>query len=352
MNQEIIKCHNFQDDIRQVLQNISHDKLFLLTDDNSHTLCLPFFKETEVLQKAEVFVIPSGDQHKNLKTLSDVWEFLVKKGATRHSLIFNLGGGMVTDLGGFAAATFKRGIRFVNVPTTLLGAVDAAVGGKTGINFQGLKNEIGAFSSAEMVLINTGFFKTLDLQNLLSGYAEMIKHSLLKDENEWRKILSFDFEKIDYEELQNLLLSSITVKEKIVKEDPFEKGIRKALNFGHTIGHAFESFSHEIQQPVYHGYAVAWGMICELYLSYIFCGFEQGKLVKTVDFIKENYSTFFFDCKHYDRLFELMQHDKKNDVSGINFTLLQDIGKVKINQIADKKAIFEALDFYRESFGM
>lgn len=352
MSQQVIKCTQFKEDFRQALSPISYDKIFLLTDDNSHQLCKPLFEETDILNDMQEIIIRAGDQHKNVDALSDVWRFLSRNGATRKSLLINLGGGMVTDLGGFAAASFKRGIRFINIPTTLLGAVDAAVGGKTGINFDGLKNEIGAFSPAETVLINADFFKTLDKQNLLSGYAEMVKHSLLKDEEEWLKILKFDFELVDYGLLEDLLISSVHVKEKIVEADPFEKNIRKGLNLGHTIGHAFESLSHELGRPVLHGYAVAWGMVCELYLSYRFCGFDKTVLSKTIDFIRENYGTFFFDCKQYDRLFEFMQHDKKNEDNHINFTMLESIGKIKINQTASKEDIYEVLDFYRESFGI
>lgn len=352
MQQQVIKCHDLKKDIQRIVSGIDCDHIFLLTDTNSHQYCLPLINDMEAIKGMQTICIQAGDEHKNLEALSSVWAFLSSHGATRKSLMINLGGGMVTDLGGFAAASFKRGIRFINIPTTLLGAVDAAVGGKTGINFNGLKNEVGVFASAEFVLIDTRFFKTLDLRNLLSGYAEMLKHSLLKDTKEWESILAFRFDAIDYDLLKDLLVSSVQVKEEVVEKDPFEKGIRKALNLGHTVGHAFESLSYETNQPALHGYAVAWGMVCELYLSFKRCGFPQEKLVRTTHFIKEHYHGFSFACKQYDRLFELMQHDKKNEGSGVNFTLLEDIGEIKINCIADKEEIFEALDFCRESFGL
>lgn len=352
MQQQVIKCRNLKEDIQTVLSSIDYDKLFLLTDTNSRQYCVPLIEDVDALKEAGVITILAGDQHKNMEGLATVWAYLSENGATRKSLMISLGGGMVTDLGGFAAATFKRGIRFINIPTTLLGAVDAAVGGKTGINFGGLKNEVGVFASAEVVLIDTGFFRSLDQANLLSGYAEMLKHSLLKDVEEWTKVIAFDFDQVDYDLLKDLLVASVQVKERIVAEDPFEKNIRKALNLGHTVGHAFESLSYEINQPVLHGYAVAWGMISELYLSYKFCGFDQGKLVRTVHFIKEHYAGFNFACKQYDRLFELMQHDKKNEGGAINFTLLEDIGQIKINQTVGKDDIIESLDFCRESFGL
>jgi 3-dehydroquinate synthase len=352
MSQQIIKCRHFRDDLQQVLQQIACDRIFLLTDTNSHRCCASFLQGIPALKNLEEIIVQPDEQHKNLDSLTQVWKYLCEHGAGRKSLLINLGGGMVTDLGGFAAATFKRGIRFINIPTTLLGAVDAAVGGKTGIDFEGLKNEIGAFSLAEAVLINVDFFKTLDRQNLFSGYAEMLKHSLLTDDESWKKTLAFDLEAVDYSRLEDLLLASVAVKERIVAEDPFESGIRKALNLGHTAGHAFESLSHRIGQPASHGYAVAWGIVCELYLSHKFCGFDRNKLCKTVDFIKRNYGIFFFDCNQYDRLFELMLHDKKNENHAVNFTLLEDIGKIKINQTANREDIFESLDFYRESFGI
>jgi 3-dehydroquinate synthase len=263
---------------------------------------------------------------------------------------------MLTDLGGFAAATFKRGIRFINIPTTLLGAVDAAVGGKTGINFNGLKNETGAFAPAIAVLIDSNFFKTLDHTNLLSGYAEMLKHALLCGRDTAHhvstldELLRFDLETIDYKKLNDLLFESVLVKERIVEQDPTEQGIRKALNLGHTFGHAFESLSYEIKRPIPHGYAVAWGTVCELYLSFIKWGFDQADLMKVTRFVKAHYGAFAFDCSQYQRLYELMQHDKKNESGLINFTLLKAAGEIEINQTANQREIDETLDFYREYF--
>jgi 3-dehydroquinate synthase len=200
------------------------------------------------------------------------------------------------------------------------------------------------------VLIDSNFFKTLDTTQLLSGYAEMLKHSLLRLEGNLNTLLNFDFNKVEinYELLNKLLFESVLIKEQIVEEDPTEQGIRKALNLGHTFGHAFESFSYQLKRPVLHGYAVAWGLICELYLSYIKLDFDKEVLCKVIRFVKGNYGIFSFDCDQYERLFELMQHDKKNESKNINFTLLSAVGDIEINQTADKKEIEEALDFYRE----
>jgi 3-dehydroquinate synthase len=352
MKQQIIRCTDIENDLRGLLKSLDYSGLFVLMDENTERFCLPRLLGIKEIEAAKKIIIPSGDENKNLQSLSAVWEFLSQNGATRKSLLINLGGGMTTDLGGFAAAAFKRGIRFINIPTTLLGAVDAAVGGKTGINFGGLKNEIGAFCPAEAVLIDSQFFRTLDLTNLLSGYAELLKHALIaappKSSLPCGEVLSFDFETIDYEHLNDLLFESVLVKEKIVEQDPREEGLRKALNLGHTFGHAFESLSHELKRLVPHGYAVAWGLICELYLSFIKLGFDKTILSKVTRFIKENYGIFSFDCSQYDRLFELMRHDKKNDSNGINFTLLKALGEVEINQTAAKEEIEEALDYLRE----
>lgn len=350
--QKVIKSTDLNRDLSDILSRLSFDKLFLLTDENTEKLCYPLIKDNTQIAKAGKIIIKAGDDNKNIETLSSIWKYLSENGATRHSLLINLGGGMLTDIGGFAAASFKRGIKCINIPTTLLGAVDAAVGGKTGINFNGLKNEIGAFAPAETVLIDSAFFKSLDHQNFLSGYAEMIKHGLIDSDKEWLATMSFDTEEIDYEKLKQLVVDSVGVKERIVEIDPFEKGIRKALNLGHTIGHAFESMSYELNKPVQHGYAVAWGIICELYLSHRFCGFPKEKMYKTIYFIKDNYHGFYFDCDHYERLYEYMKHDKKNESDTVNFTFLSDVGKIEINQTASKEDIFDAIDFLRESVGL
>ena len=349
--QKVIICQNLQVDLHSAIQKCPHDKLFILVDEHTKQLCLPLISRLECLKNAYIITIGSEDIHKNLETLAHVWKELSDQGATRHSLMINLGGGMVTDLGGFAASTFKRGFQYINIPTTLLAMVDASVGGKTGINFNGLKNEIGVFSPAEYVLIDTEFLKSLDSHNLLSGYAEMLKHGIISTTEHWAELLNFDLNQIDYKALQQLVAHSVSIKEDIVEKDPFEKNIRKALNLGHTVGHAFESLALENNRPVLHGYAVAWGIICELYFSFIKVGFPKDKLRQTIQFIKENYGVLPFDCKQYDRLYEFMTHDKKNSAGIINFTLMGEIGDIRINQSANKEEILEILDFYRETMG-
>ena len=348
--QEVIISKDICKDLEEVIDQHPHDKLFVLTDEHTRVFSLPLIQHMQAVKDAQHICIGVEDVHKNLETLAYVWSTLSKEGGTRHSLLINLGGGMVTDLGGFAAATFKRGISYINIPTTLLSMVDASVGGKTGINFNGLKNEIGAFAPASHVLIDSEFLRTLDKENVLSGYAEMLKHGLISTTEHWSELMQVDFDHIDYTILRELIGKSVHIKEEVVKVDPFEKGIRKALNLGHTIGHAFESFAMSSGHPILHGYAVAWGLVCELYLAHVKTGFPSTKMRQTIQFIKDNYGRIAFNCKHYDQLYELMTHDKKNaSANEVNFTLLDDIGQVRINQIATKEEIFEALDFYSET---
>lgn len=351
--QKIIRVTNLEEDLTQILSAIRYDKLFILTDENTDKLCFHLIKDIEQIQQAGKLTIKAGDENKNLESLSYIWKYLSENGATRYSLLINLGGGMLSDIGGFAAASFKRGIKCINVPTTLLGAVDASVGGKTGINFDGLKNEIGAFAPADFVLIDSIFFRSLDHTNFMSGYAEMLKHGLISTPENWNNLISFDTHNIDYDKLRELVVESVLIKEDVVEQDPFEKDVRKALNLGHTIGHAFESFSYKINQPMQHGYAVAWGLICELYLSFKKCYLPKEILQQAVQFIKNNYGVFYLTCDHYDELYELMKHDKKNSsIEKINFSLINDIGHVVFNQTATKEEIFESIDFLRESVGV
>ena len=347
--QKIIISQDLCQSLTQAIDEVKHDLLFVLCDKTTERLCLPVVSDFECMKNAQRIVIPATDTHKTLESLSHVWSELQRMGATRHSLMVNLGGGMVTDLGGFAASTFKRGIPYINIPTTLLSMVDASVGGKTGINFGGLKNEIGVFNNARSVILDTTFLRTMDHENICSGYAEMLKHGLINNEQMWAELLNFSLELSDerLETLGRMVSESVAVKQRIVTEDPTEQGIRKALNLGHTAGHAFESLALE-RKPVLHGYAVAWGLIVELYLCCVKTGFPQDKMRQTIAFIKENYGRMAITCDDYPHLIELMHHDKKNQGNSINFTLLGNIGDIRINQTATEEEIKDALDFYRE----
>lgn len=346
--QQIIFSENIGKEIDALCTAIQPDRIYLLTDTTTEKLCTPLLADSQTSKDVTHITIRATDVHKNLEMLSLVWNALSTGGASRRSLLINLGGGMVTDLGGFAAATFKRGIDFVNVPTTLLAMIDAAVGGKTGINFNGLKNEIGAFRESCAVVIDTEFLRTLDSENLRSGYAEMLKHSLLETPAMWADHIGFDLFQPDYAHLQTLVSQSISTKQRIVEEDPHEHGIRKALNLGHTVGHAFEALALEQQRPVLHGYAVAWGLLCELFLSTIHCQFPTKEMQQTVRFIRNVYGPFAFTCDDYTHLYDLMRHDKKNVGGEINFTLLGGIGDIRLNQHLTREQVFESFDFFRE----
>ena len=341
--QTIVYAQSLVQDLRHTLAQIAKpDAVVWLFDANTHQLCAPLLQE--FLQNDVKIIVRAGDMYKDLSALSEVWSGLQGAAATRHSLLVNVGGGMLTDLGGFAAATYKRGIRFINVPTTLL----AAVGGKTGVNFGGLKNEIGAFQEADIVFISTDLLRTLDMPNLVSGYAEMLKHSLLSNREMWARHLQFPLENPDFVALQDMVRESIAFKQSVVAQDPHEKGLRKSLNLGHTIGHALESVLLHKETPVLHGYAVAWGLLGELYLSVVQKDFPIEVLRLTTQFVVEHYGRPKVSCKDYEALLERMRHDKKNVGKQVNFTLLSDIGQLCLDETASDELIKEALDFIRE----
>jgi 3-dehydroquinate synthase len=339
---KIIFSQNLRDDLILLISKYSKCKIFLATESRVNNLWLHGNSTFDNIPK---IVLPAGEENKKLSSVAAIWEFLSNSGADRKSVLFNVGGGMLTDLAGFAASTFKRGIDFVNIPTTLLSQVDASVGGKTGINFNSLKNEIGTFREPEVVVIYPPFLQTLDKCNLLSGYAEMIKHGLIYNPEHLTELMEFDLENINHYEIQELIRHSVEVKKYFVASDPFEKNIRKALNFGHTIGHAFESYAMKQEHPVLHGYAVAWGMISELFLSVETCGFPVEDADRISRWIIQLYGKPDPHSFDFSGLTELMQHDKKNENNRINFTLLSGIGQFEINQNCSKEQITESLKY-------
>ena len=347
MKQHVIISRHLKTELAKAIAECEHDRIFVLVDETTNKLCWSLVKDYLCLKDAQTIIIGATDRRKNLDTLVHVWESLQQGKATRHSLLINLGGGMVTDLGGFAASTYKRGINFINIPTTLLAMVDASVGGKTGINFGGLKNEIGVFNDAESVLLDTNWLRTLDEENIRSGYAEMLKHGLIADNTMWAELINFNLAQPNLHQLAFMLDKSVRIKERIVAEDPHEKGIRKALNLGHTFGHAFESWAMK-RQPVLHGYAVAFGLIAELYLATTQTDFPTERMRQTVNFIRAYYGSLPITCNDYPELIELMHHDKKNRGNEINVTLLGGIGDIRIDQTITEEDIKEALDFFRE----
>ncbi len=345
MGQNLIFTNNVMAAIGQIIAQGGHNITVWIADINTARL-LP-------APPQHLITIPAGDQHKTLETVTHVWNQMEEMRVTRNSLVINLGGGMVTDLGGFAATTFKRGVRFINVPTTLLGAVDAAVGGKTGINYGSLKNEIGAFAPASDVIISTCFFDTLPLQEMKSGFAEVLKHAMLSDRDEFLRLLNHDFSApINHNNLLERLRRSVQVKTDIVTRDPNEQGERKALNLGHTIGHAFESGAMKRNQPVPHGFAVAWGLVTEAVLSHMLLKFPSEDVHLLGNFVRDNYRDFPFTCDDYNELLDLMRHDKKSRNGEITCTLLNAIGDYSIDQTITPDDVIAALDILRDLLGV
>lgn len=350
----LIFTHHPADALDSLIREAGNPHTVIIADSHTREACVePLRMACPALADAPVITVEAGDSHKNLDSLRHIWEQLQELGATRKSLMVNVGGGMITDIGGFAAASFKRGIRFFNVPTTLLSAVDAAVGGKTGINFGGLKNEIGTFCDAEAVVISTSWLVTLPQNELRSGYAEMLKHGLIDSGEEYRRLLDFDIAAADFTGLLPLVERSVMVKKRVVEEDPREHGIRRALNLGHTAGHAFESWAMRRGEPVPHGYAVAWGLVVDLVLSHLRLGFPADMLRELAAYVRRVYGVIPITCADYPALLELMSHDKKNSTPGaINFTLLDSPGKVHIDCIVEPREIEAALDIFRDLLGI
>ncbi|MBD5366580.1 MAG: 3-dehydroquinate synthase [Bacteroides sp.] len=354
MSQQLIFTNDVATQLDRLINAHTAGRVFVIADENTaHLVLPPLTSDCKYLADAKIITISAGDTNKNIETVAHVWKQLSDNGATRSSLVVNIGGGMVTDLGAFAAATFKRGLKFINVPTTLLAAVDASVGGKTGFNFNGLKNEIGLFREADAVIISTCFFNTLPVEELKSGYAEMLKHGFLTSADECNDLMSTDIMQIDTARMLTLLERSVKVKRDIVTQDPTEQGIRRALNLGHTAGHAFESFAMAQNRPIPHGYAVAHGLLVALILSHMKAELESSWLYKTASWIGNNYGTLPMTCDDYPTLLQYMSHDKKNDSPDrIAFTLITAPGDVRWGVIITPSDITAALDIYRDLLHM
>ena len=331
-----------------------HAKLFVLVDEHTLGHCYPVVLNTvKRLREAEIIEIESGEGNKNIDVCRNIWSTLSALGADRQSLLINIGGGVIGDMGGFAAATFKRGISFINIPTTLLAQVDASVGGKLGIDLDSLKNEVGVFGDPAGVFIHPGFLQTLPPRQLLSGLAEVIKHTIISDKKYWKLVRDeFKGEGRD-PDWERIILRSVEIKNDIVKRDPKERGVRKALNFGHTIGHALESWSLEGGgAELLHGEAVAVGMVCEAWLSALKCGLDKSLLGEITSFILHTFRSVKLEPFDDLRLVELMKHDKKNSRGKINFTLVSGIGEVQTDRQCTVEEIRKALRYYRERIKM
>lgn len=342
--------------LEELLRKLASSDVFVLTDSNTVEKVWPLLRDNSpVLQNAHVITIPGGEINKDIRTVETVWQALVDNGASRNAVLVNVGGGLVSDLGGFAAATFKRGIHCINIPTTLLSAVDASVGGKTGVNFAGAKNLIGTFSQPYAVIVSGIFFNTLPYREILSGYGEMLKHAMLSNLADTVQLLSLTPEAIlgNPVELLEILQKNIAIKEKVVEKDPHEKNLRKALNLGHTIGHAFEALSFNINySDLPHGFAVAHGLVAESVLSAMLEGFDHTLLHNLARYVRENYGIFPLQCSQYKHLVDYMRQDKKNaDAQHINFTLLGAPGQILIDREIPVPEIYKALDIYRDLMG-
>ena len=322
-------------------------KIFILVDENTNEYCLPILLEAiETTSEIEIIEIEAGEENKNLDTCTGVWQALTELGADRKSLLINLGGGVITDLGGFVASCFKRGIAFINIPTTLLSMVDASVGGKTGVDLGVLKNQIGLFSNPEMVLIDTQYLETVTEREIRSGLAEIIKYGLSYDAKLWNNIKSF--KELNIKNISTLIHRSIEIKNEVVTEDPKEHGLRKILNFGHTLGHAIESYflESENKEKLTHGEAIAIGMITETYLSEKLLNFPADELADIKSKLLKIYGNVVIETSDYNAIIELLIHDKKNISGQVNFVLLSDYEKYKFNCKVEKELLIEALNFY------
>lgn len=338
------KCYS---SLNQYVKENNFSKIFVLVDENTHEFCLPKFLEKLDTDKAiEIIEIESGEIYKTIDTCVGVWNALSELDADRKSLMINIGGGVITDLGGFVACTFKRGIAFVNVPTTLLSMVDASVGGKTGVDLGHLKNQVGIIKDPDLVLIDTSFLSTLSKDQMRSGLAEMLKHGLITGESYWNKFQ--DLSKLMLDDLDELIHESVIIKRDVVVQDPYEDGLRKTLNFGHTLGHAIESYflSNENKTTLLHGEAIAIGMILESYISSELLGFSKEKVESIKKLFINYYGKVEFLENDYEPIIELLKYDKKNSHGNINFVLLKDIGKTKVDCSVDEDIILDAFEYY------
>ena len=332
--------------INEIISKNRYSSLFILVDEHTNEYCLPkFLPNVAVEIPIEIIEIEAGEGNKNITTCIEIWSILSDLGADRKSAIINLGGGVITDIGGFIASTFKRGIDFINVPTTLLGMVDASIGGKNGVDLGNLKNQIGVINVPELLLIDTSFLESLSQKEMRSGLAEMLKHGLIYDKNYWNLFLNLS--QIDFADFDSLIYRSIEIKNEIVKQDPTENGIRKALNFGHTLGHAIESHFLESATPLLHGEAIAIGMILESYIS------SEKQLLSNDEFqqikytITDIFEKHIFTEKDIKIIQNLLIHDKKNEYGKVQFALLNGIGKTIINQLVENELIIKSFNDYK-----
>ena len=331
------------------LKESDFSKIFILVDQNTHEHCLPFFLEKiKAATEIEIIEIESGEVNKTIQTCLRIWDTLSELNADRKSLLINVGGGVITDMGGFIASTFKRGIAYINVPTSLLSMVDASVGGKTGVDLGHLKNQIGIISNPNLVLIDTKFLDTLPKNQTQSGFAEMLKHGLISSEAYWNKVK--DLSKLSLDNLDELIYESVLIKKHIVENDPYENNLRKTLNYGHTLGHAIESYFLRSQNKttLLHGEAIIIGMILASYISTQLTGLSLEITQEIKNLFMSYYQKIKIDKSEYKAIINLLKYDKKNNHGNINFVLLESIGNPIMDCLVDDNIIYDAFKFYAE----
>ncbi len=334
--------------LMEIIGQEKYSNIFVFADRNTSEACLPVFREMlDDFNGFDLIKTDPGEENKNIDFCIGIWKTLLDFGADRKCLIINLGGGVITDMGGFVASTYKRGVDFINIPTTILSQVDASVGGKTGIDIDNVKNMVGTFSLPQAVFIETVFLKTVPERELLSGFAEMIKHGLIADKDYYNELKTADYRQIT----TAVIHRSVEIKNEVVTTDPHEKGLRKILNFGHTIGHAVESYSlSKDKKPLTHGEAIAIGMICEAFLSEKNSTLTPEELTEIRSYISSVYPAYKIKEKSVDQLLSLMQSDKKNEHGNILFTLLESIGKCTYNCRVSESDIRESMEYYNLTY--
>jgi len=334
--------------LNQDLKENKYSNIFIIVDSNTNEHCLPkLLSLLETDLTIEIVEFEAGEINKNIETCIEIWKVLTELGADRKTLIINIGGGVVTDLGGFVASTFKRGVDFIHIPTTLLSMVDASVGGKNGVDLGNLKNQIGVINTPKMVLIDTQYLETVPQNEMRSGLAEMLKHGLIFDKVYWELFL--DLNTIDFDSLDKLIHRSVEIKNTIVMQDPTEKNIRKSLNFGHTLGHAIESYflENNDKTTLLHGEAIAIGMILESYISMCKGLITSDEYLQIKNTLKSIYDTVIFEENDIEPILNLLIHDKKNEYGAIQFALIEGIGKIKINQSVENELILKSFQDYK-----
>lgn len=335
--------------LNEHLKTNNFSKIFILVDENTHQYCLPsFLEKTETNSEIEIIEIESGEINKTIDTCVGLWNTLSELNADRKSLLINIGGGVITDMGGFVASTFKRGIAYINIPTSLLAMVDASVGGKTGVDLGHLKNQIGVISTPNLVLIDTAFLDTLPKNQMRSGLAEMLKHGLISSITYWDKFKNLS--KLSLDNLDELIYESVIIKKHVVENDPFEDNLRKTLNYGHTLGHAIESYflSNKNKTTLLHGEAIIVGMILASYISTQLTGLSLETTQEIKNLFMSYYDKVEIDESEYEAIIDLLKYDKKNNHGNINFVLLESIGNPITDCLVNDNIIHDAFKFYEE----